>query len=629
MDQLREILRQYWGYDDFRPLQAEAMQAVVEGRDSVVVLPTGGGKIAVLPGAGAGDAGLAVVVSPLISLMKDQVDALVDCGVPAACVNSTLSPNEKRRIADEIRAERLKLLYLSPERLLTERTLEFLQRRAAVVHRHRRGPLHQRLGPRLPARVPRAAAAEGHVSQRRRARLHGHRHAARARRHRPRAAACTSRRCSSARSTGRTWSIACGGAANLLQQVREVIDRHPDESGIIYCIRRADVEDIAASLCDAGLPAPCPTTPACRRRPPAQPGRFHQRPGPDHRGHGRLRHGHRQVGRAVRDPRRRAEVAGKLSAGERPRRPRRPGGRVLAVLFGRRFSDCGASCSSELPPHGVRDRDERCWPGSTAIARASPAGIGRSSSTSASSCDAENCGACDVCLAKSTWSTIRSSSRRRFSPASCGSARTSAATTWPRCWSARKEQRILSAATTGSAPRASWPSTTSERPRLDRAARQPGVSGQDRRVQRAATDRRRLASAPRRSDAAAAAAARRRKRSSNRGPNASRGKASTAACSKRCASGAAAKPTSAACRRSSSSATPRSATWPGRRPPRKHCWPSTASAQKKVPNTAPTCSAKSPSFGSKLLPILLSRGYNHGRSALAFRHPPLLLKVRT
>ena len=69
--------------------------------------------------------GLAVVVSPLIALMKDQVDALGDCGVLAACVNSTLMPGEKRRVADDVRAGRVKLLYLSPERLMTDRMLDF------------------------------------------------------------------------------------------------------------------------------------------------------------------------------------------------------------------------------------------------------------------------------------------------------------------------------------------------------------------------------------------------------------------------------------------------------------------------------------------------------------------------
>jgi superfamily II DNA helicase RecQ len=109
-EQLREIIHRYWGYDDFRPLQAEAMRAVVEGRDSLVVLPTGGGKSLCFQAPAMAMPGLAVVVSPLIALMKDQVDALVDCGIPAACVNSTLEFDQRRRIAEEIRAERIKIL---------------------------------------------------------------------------------------------------------------------------------------------------------------------------------------------------------------------------------------------------------------------------------------------------------------------------------------------------------------------------------------------------------------------------------------------------------------------------------------------------------------------------------------
>ena len=94
----------------------------------MVVLPTGGGKSLCFQAPALHMPGLALVVSPLISLMKDQVDTLVDCGVPAACVNSTLSLAERQRVADEIRASRLKILYLSPERLMTAQTLEFLKR---------------------------------------------------------------------------------------------------------------------------------------------------------------------------------------------------------------------------------------------------------------------------------------------------------------------------------------------------------------------------------------------------------------------------------------------------------------------------------------------------------------------
>ena len=126
MTSLREALLHYWGYDSFRPLQAEAMRAVVEHRDSVVVLPTGGGKSICFQAPAVTMPGLAVVVSPLISLMKDQVDALIECGIPAAGVNSSLPPRELLRVADRVRRGELKLLYVAPERLCTEKMLGFL-----------------------------------------------------------------------------------------------------------------------------------------------------------------------------------------------------------------------------------------------------------------------------------------------------------------------------------------------------------------------------------------------------------------------------------------------------------------------------------------------------------------------
>ena len=122
---LQDVLRRYWGYDSFLPLQSEAMNCVLQGRDSLVVLPTGGGKSLCFQAPATCLDGLAVVVSPLIALMKDQVDALRNCGVPAAFANSTLSAAERRTVAEDVRAGRLRLLYLAPERLLTEGTLDF------------------------------------------------------------------------------------------------------------------------------------------------------------------------------------------------------------------------------------------------------------------------------------------------------------------------------------------------------------------------------------------------------------------------------------------------------------------------------------------------------------------------
>jgi ATP-dependent DNA helicase RecQ len=134
---LADALHRIWGYAEFRPLQREAMHAILDRRDSVVVLPTGGGKSlcfqapAVVESwdpreggsrdrAASRDArrGIALVVSPLISLMKDQVDGLRVDGVAAAYLNSSQTPDERDEVLASLRADRCRLLYVSPERLV-------------------------------------------------------------------------------------------------------------------------------------------------------------------------------------------------------------------------------------------------------------------------------------------------------------------------------------------------------------------------------------------------------------------------------------------------------------------------------------------------------------------------------
>jgi ATP-dependent DNA helicase RecQ len=123
---LEDALARYWGYDTFRPIQREAMEAVLEGRDSLVVLPTGGGKSLCFQAPAVVRPGLAVVVSPLISLMKDQVDTLVGNGVPAGLYNSSLTSAEKAAVVAGLREGRCRLLYVSPERLVGEGSDGFL-----------------------------------------------------------------------------------------------------------------------------------------------------------------------------------------------------------------------------------------------------------------------------------------------------------------------------------------------------------------------------------------------------------------------------------------------------------------------------------------------------------------------
>jgi len=118
---LSETLRRYWGFDGFLPLQREAIGSVMEGRDSLVVLPTGGGKSLCYQAPAVDLPGTAIVISPLISLMKDQVDALCECGVPAARFDSSLPLPDQRRIIDQFHDGALKLLYISPERIMSDR----------------------------------------------------------------------------------------------------------------------------------------------------------------------------------------------------------------------------------------------------------------------------------------------------------------------------------------------------------------------------------------------------------------------------------------------------------------------------------------------------------------------------
>ncbi len=125
--QLLANLKQFWGYPGFRALQRESMSLVMSDRDSLVVLPTGGGKSLCYQVPAVSRDGLALVVSPLISLMKDQVDSLQSVGVSAACINSMQTTRDKMDVADKIRRRELKLLYIAPERLVQSKTIEFLQ----------------------------------------------------------------------------------------------------------------------------------------------------------------------------------------------------------------------------------------------------------------------------------------------------------------------------------------------------------------------------------------------------------------------------------------------------------------------------------------------------------------------
>lgn len=254
---LLATLEKYWGYTSFRPLQEDAMRAILDGRDSLLVLPTGGGKSICFQAPALMRGGLALVVSPLIALMKDQVDTLVANGVPAACYHSALAPDERARVAADLRARRLKLLYVAPERLVGDG----------------RDGLAWLLGGQPPSFV---AVDEAHcISQ------WGHdfrpeyRQLAELRDRWPEVAM----HAFTATATERVRrdiidqlrlrrAVELVGSfdrpnlvyrvlprSSLKQQLQQVLDRHPGQAGIIYCQSRREVEALAAWLSTLGVRA--------------------------------------------------------------------------------------------------------------------------------------------------------------------------------------------------------------------------------------------------------------------------------------------------------------------------------------------------------------------------------------
>jgi ATP-dependent DNA helicase RecQ len=247
MSPLLELINKHWGYSTLRPLQQEAMQAALSSRDSLVVMPTGGGKSLCYQAPALLGESVTVVVSPLISLMKDQVDGLRACGVEAAQVNSSQSSAENRAIERELFDKRLKLLFVSPERLAMSGFRDMLRRAGVrtfaideahcISHwGHDFRPEYRQL------RTLRDEFADASV-------------------HAYTATATPEVRRDIALQLGLRDPLILVGdfdRPNLTyrvlprqdetRQVLDVLERHRGEAGIIYCTRRKDVDSLAEKL---------------------------------------------------------------------------------------------------------------------------------------------------------------------------------------------------------------------------------------------------------------------------------------------------------------------------------------------------------------------------------------------
>jgi ATP-dependent DNA helicase RecQ len=268
MDELKKVIQKHWGYATLRPLQAESMQAVLDGRDSLLVLPTGGGKSLCYQAPAVLRGGTTVVISPLIALMKDQVDGLQDRGIPAVPLNSSLAPEERFAYEQDVRDGAVRLLYASPERLMTPEFQNLCRqigvKAFAIDEAHCISHWGHDFRPeyRMMSRIKELFPG---VS------VHGYTATAT---EQVRADICKQLALTNPQvlvgnfdRPNLTYRVL--RATDPRKQVREVLDRHTGEAGIIYCLSRKDVDELNDSLQQLGyksLPYHAGKQPEERRR---------------------------------------------------------------------------------------------------------------------------------------------------------------------------------------------------------------------------------------------------------------------------------------------------------------------------------------------------------------------------
>ena len=254
LEQAQRVLKDIFGYDSFRGRQGDIIERVANGGDALVLMPTGGGKSLCFQVPALLRDGLAVVVSPLIALMDDQVATLEELGVAAAALNSTLSAEQQRDLANRIKRGEVKMLYLAPERLVQPRMMAFLQSldialfaidEAHCVSQwgHDFRPEYLQLGqlaemfPNVP-RIALTATADKRTREEIVTRLHLQN---------------AERFLSSFDRPNIFYRIV--PKEQPRKQLLAFLSERRSDAGIVYCLSRKKVDEVAQFLCDQGFPA--------------------------------------------------------------------------------------------------------------------------------------------------------------------------------------------------------------------------------------------------------------------------------------------------------------------------------------------------------------------------------------
>ena len=254
LEQAQRVLKDIFGYDSFRGRQGDIIERVASGGDALVLMPTGGGKSLCFQVPALLRDGLAVVVSPLIALKDDQVATLEELGVAAASLNSTLSAEQQRDLANRIKRGEVKMLYLAPERLVQPRMMAFLQSldialfaidEAHCVSQwgHDFRPEYLQLGqlaemfPQVP-RIALTATADKRTREEIVTRLHLQN---------------AERFLSSFDRPNIFYRIV--PKEQPRKQLLAFLSERRSDAGIVYCLSRKKVDEVAQFLCDQGFPA--------------------------------------------------------------------------------------------------------------------------------------------------------------------------------------------------------------------------------------------------------------------------------------------------------------------------------------------------------------------------------------